>query len=204
MKLNDPALIIRLHTEIVLALTLYTYLLPEYGILYGQTCVKYILDETNEMDRHYFNVHNGAMHIKDTDPIPVDKYCVDFLQMGNDTAQQFTFMCFTNEAAQGFFIYAVGLSISCVFLLATLIVYACLPKVTKECLLGFKLLTISLIQQTAAKPSRQNVGQPRDQLADCLRGIGLHTVRDNVSAEVLPSRWLVTIGHILNGILENR
>lgn len=66
-----------------------------------------------------------------TIPIHHNEYCVDYVDRGVDVVLQKTFVCFTEGPTDtGFFVYAVGLCISCVFLGATLIVYACLPKVS--------------------------------------------------------------------------
>lgn len=108
---------------------IFDFLPPEYGLLFYQSCPRYILDESLSADRHYFNEKNGFLHFLDADPLSHHEYCTDYVQMGEEVRQK-TFVCFREDASStGFYIYAVGLCISCVFLTATLIVYACLPKV---------------------------------------------------------------------------
>lgn len=66
-----------------------------------------------------------------TSPIHHNEYCVDYVELAVDVVLQKTFVCFQKDTTvTEFIVYAVGLCISCVFLVATLIVYACLPKVS--------------------------------------------------------------------------
>lgn len=105
-------------------------LFPDYGLLFEQSCPRYILQaDASSSDRHYFNDQNGYLHLLNAEPVPHSDYCMDYVQMG-DYVFQMTFVCFHEDFKVGFFVYAVGLCISCVFLVATLIVYACLPKVS--------------------------------------------------------------------------
>lgn len=100
--------------------------------MFRQSCSRYILDESVPVDRHYFNEKNGHLHLADADPLHYNEYCLDYVQMGEYVVQK-TFVCFReDDSGTGFFVYAVGLCISCVFLVATLIVYACLPKVSES------------------------------------------------------------------------
>ena len=104
---------------------------PEYGIVFQQTCTRYILDENSPVDLHYINGINGNLHLADAEPVDHTEYCLDYVQLEVGFVVQKTFVCFREDHnATGFLVYAVGLCISCVFLAATLIVYACLPKVS--------------------------------------------------------------------------
>lgn len=82
-------------------------------------------------DLHYLNDKNGYLHLYNAEPVSHTDYCMDYVQMGENVLQR-TFVCFHDDPKPGFFVYAVGLCISCVFLVATLIVYACLPKVSAQ------------------------------------------------------------------------
>lgn len=120
--------------------------------MFNQTCDRYILQEAHDPnDRHYFNANNGFLHFdggavdhnewvdKDTpylyatnvclQSLSTFSYCSDYTEIGGDVVHT-TFMCFGEEYSdKRFIVYAIGLCISCVFLLATLIVYGFLPKV---------------------------------------------------------------------------
>ncbi|XP_059612776.1 G-protein coupled receptor Mth2-like [Phlebotomus argentipes] len=109
-----------------------TFQPKEFGIRHGQECEKYILDAAGDpRDNHYFNSKTGNVHLDNLDPIPETGYCVDYVEFAPDFVQLRTFLCFETppgHSKEHFMVYAIGLSISCLFLAATLLVYACLPK----------------------------------------------------------------------------
>ncbi|XP_055683534.1 G-protein coupled receptor Mth-like [Lutzomyia longipalpis] len=103
----------------------------EFGIRHGQQCEKYILDGSNPQDYHYINAKTGHVHLDKLKPITEAGYCVDFVEFAPDNIELRTFLCFETppgHSKEHFMVYAIGLSISCLFLAATLLVYACLPK----------------------------------------------------------------------------
>ncbi|GAB0095981.1 probable G-protein coupled receptor Mth-like 3 [Sergentomyia squamirostris] len=104
----------------------------EFGVRFGQTCEKYILDAANDpRDSYYFNARTGHVHLDNLDPIPESGYCTDFVEFAPDFIEIRTFLCFETppgHSKEHFMVYAIGLAISCLFLAATLLVYACLPK----------------------------------------------------------------------------
>lgn len=65
-----------------------------------------------------------------TDPVTQDRFCVDFFEMNGITTQN-TFGCLDTEFVRerDFYAYGVALCISSMFLIATILVYGCSPKV---------------------------------------------------------------------------
>lgn len=107
-----------------------------------------------ESDYHYIGHLDGKLYVNDTEePYDVDSYCIEFIDVGTIEvsinahlsptdgrtdrktfsfrfhSQLEAFVCFAQEVAK-FRYYPYGLTVSCIFLGITLIVYLCLPKVS--------------------------------------------------------------------------
>ncbi|KAG4065998.1 hypothetical protein HA402_001245 [Bradysia odoriphaga] len=97
-----------------------------YGLINTQTCNRYKLTDDPD-DAHYISHVDGSLHVNHFEkPFSNDEYCVEFLDTG--TVDMHTFVCFSPYPQTKFTYYAIGLTISCIFLALTLICYACLPK----------------------------------------------------------------------------
>jgi hypothetical protein len=109
---------------------------PSFAILSNLECAKFILrPESTEGDFSYLEV-DGRLYVpKHVDPhLTTDKYCLEEVFLPEDEMEGiYTFLCFPEDGmAEGtslqFILCSLGLIISSVFLLATFLVYACLPN----------------------------------------------------------------------------
>lgn len=100
--------------------------------MFRQTCDKLHLDRDYEEDRYYFNAKDGSLHIGTSSEFYEmhhnDDYCVDFVRI-NGTISQETFVCFS-ILFPVVYLYTFSLVISSVFLIVTIFVYTCSPKVS--------------------------------------------------------------------------
>lgn len=124
----------------------------EYGALHSWGCKRITpLKATDPDDTHYLN-KDGKLYVIDKEPFDQDNYCIENISTANSSTQvsyiqvpslgvknvhfQFqtrTFLCFDEikyRKPARLDYYAYGLSISCIFLASTLIVYLSLPKVS--------------------------------------------------------------------------
>ncbi|XP_055301320.1 G-protein coupled receptor Mth2 isoform X2 [Sitodiplosis mosellana] len=105
--------------------------LTEYGILQAWKCKSsYPLMPDIEDDLHYLH-KDGKLHMVGEEPLDHDHYCIENVQKKSGAIQLFTFLCFENktyEQLDKFAYYPYGISISCIFLTTTLIVYLLVPK----------------------------------------------------------------------------
>ncbi|XP_069688377.1 G-protein coupled receptor Mth2-like isoform X2 [Periplaneta americana] len=107
-----------------------------FAVLSNLQCDKYILvPESSDDDLSYLQA-DGRLYIpKHDDPhFPTDKYCLERVYFPDyDMDGMYAFVCFPEDAAVEestirFVLCSLGLITSSVFLLATFLVYACLPS----------------------------------------------------------------------------
>lgn len=100
--------------------------IPAYGIYLGQTCIKY-LEDSRPL---FFDSTTGNLHLPQSQdpPLTQDKFCVDFSEIDGITTQS-TFGCWEYKREREFYAYGIALCISSMFLIATILVYGCSPKV---------------------------------------------------------------------------
>lgn len=107
--------------------------LSEFGILFGQYCAMYPLDPNYQGDRHIFDSKDGSLLVGDKEnPIAFDfmDYCVDYTKdMLEGIVSQYTYVCF-EYFSYVFYGYSLGLCVSSLFLVITIILYGCSPKVS--------------------------------------------------------------------------
>lgn len=96
--------------------------------MFKQCCQKYILEPENNLDLHYFNYQNGDLHVNFSDPTRFDRFCVDFTVLEGQLVQS-TYVCFEDYREIEFYIYGWSLCFSSVFLVLTIVVYICSPRV---------------------------------------------------------------------------
>lgn len=111
-------------------------IVPSFAILSNLECDKFILrPESTEGDFSYLEV-DGRLYVpKHSDPhLTADKYCLEKVIFPEDEMDGiYTFLCFpedymVEDTSLQFTLCSLGLIISSVFLLATFLVYACLPS----------------------------------------------------------------------------
>ena len=109
---------------------------PSFAILSNLECDKFILQpEFTERDLSYLEA-DGSLHApKHSDRhLTTDKYCVEKVSFPEDDMEGiYTFLCFPEDdtmqdSSLQFTLCALGLITSSFFLLATFLVYACLPS----------------------------------------------------------------------------
>jgi hypothetical protein len=109
---------------------------PSFAILSNLECDKFILrPESTEGDFSYLEV-DGRLYVpKHAAPhLTTDKYCLEKVFFPEDEMEGiYTFLCFpeddiVEDTSLQFTLCSLGLIISSVFLLATFLVYACLPS----------------------------------------------------------------------------
>lgn len=120
--------------------TLHSSLFLEYGVLFRQRCLKYILHPADASeDRYYISHKNGDLHLAGNLPygkrVTHNHYCVDHVSINGIVTQE-TFVCFFGSGYTKIFdwttpFYPLGLCFSSVFLVLTIVVYGCSPKVNK-------------------------------------------------------------------------
>lgn len=141
-----------------------------FGIVMKQCCTKYKLDPLNGLDTYYINHLNGDLHLTFSEPVQYDKYCVDnTLDTESGEVTQEIFLCFEDNRETEFYIYSAGLCFSSIFLILTISVYVCSPKVSREekennrKIQGNVQIRIS-VDESPWKDARQSFGQPAAHL----------------------------------------
>lgn len=98
-----------------------------------QCCNKYKLDPENGLDMYYIDHRNGDLHLTFSEPVQYDKYCVDnTVDTKEGGFTQETFLCYVDNRDIEFYIYSAGLCFSSIFLILTISVYVCSPKVSRQ------------------------------------------------------------------------